>query len=206
MNGMRHQELTPSRTTQGRIGRWIVLSWIAAVALALAIAAVAGRTNQPTTTAPRGGSLQGLSATHPLLGGQQVPVGEVSSDVGYSVPIPNAEEASQSSLTATWVRTDQGQVALVFDDGKLTIMMQPANYEDPATEFKTFIDENNGDASIGQVNGQPALVIEPRTDASKSNLAWVEFDFNGIDVNVVSATYGTDQLLAVADSMQAGVS
>src|SRR6266568_6420320 len=46
---------------------------------------------------------------------------------------------------------------------------------------------------------QPALIIVPRTDGCGSNPAWVEFDRRGVDINVFSSRYGTDDLLSVAD-------
>jgi hypothetical protein len=60
---------------------------------------------------------------------------------------------------------------------------------------------NAGSTSIGQVNGQPALVVEPDTDATGANPACVEFDLNGTDVSLYSSSYGTDTLLEIADSM-----
>jgi hypothetical protein len=57
-------------------------------------------------------------------------------------------------------------------------------------------------AAIGQVNGQPALVITPNTDASThSNPAVVIFNRNSVHVGIYSNTYGTDTLLAIAESM-----
>ena len=52
------------------------------------------------------------------------------------------------------------------------------------------------------MHGQPALVISPRTDGCDSNPAWVEFKRNGIDIDIHSSSYGTDTLLAVADSLR----
>jgi hypothetical protein len=95
------------------------------------------------------------------------------------------------------------QVALVFDNGKVEITMAPAQYRNPLRNFRAFIAENRVTAAIGQVNGQPALVITPKTDATThSNPAYVEFDRNGIDINISSHTYGTGTLLAIASSMR----
>jgi len=62
---------------------------------------------------------------------------------------------------------------------------------------------NKVTAAIGQVNGRPALVITPDTDArSHSNSAVVIFNWNGVSVGIYSHTYGTDTLLAIAESMR----
>ena len=61
--------------------------------------------------------------------------------------------------------------------------------------------EKNAEAAVTQVNGQPALVITPDTDPAKTNPAWVKLDLNGIDVNIFSESYSTDQLLTVAATL-----
>jgi len=121
---------------------------------------------------------------------------------GFSVLTPHNSLASQADLSQVWVDKQRGEVALVFDGGKVTIMMWPATYSDPRTEFQTYIRENHITATIRQVNGLPALVISLHTDYYKSNPAWAEFDRAGIDINVVSASYGTSALTAIAGSMR----
>ena len=79
--------------------------------------------------------------------------------------------------------------------------MAPANYSNARTEFRRFIRENHAAAVIGHVHRHPALVITPRTDGCGSNPALVEFKHNGIDVNIYSASYGTQTLLSVADGL-----
>jgi hypothetical protein len=136
-----------------------------------------------------------------LIDGQQVSVADAASVAGFDIPVPDTTVAGPGNLTATWAAADRRQVALVFDQGKVDVVMQPAVYKDPASEYNTFISENNAKAAIGDVNGQPALVISPDTDSNQTNPAWVEFDLNGTDINIFSVGYTTDQLLAVADSM-----
>jgi hypothetical protein len=179
---------------------WIISSWTVATAIGLAIAAVMTGASEGRTPV-RGGTLAGLSPTQPLLGGQQIALANASSAVGFSVPIPDTQVASRGTLTATWAVASRQQVALVFGQGALTATMQPADYKDPASEFSAFVSETNSQASLGKVDGLPTLVITPGTDYYKTNPAWVEFDLNGIDINIFSASYSTDQLLAVADSM-----
>ena len=126
---------------------------------------------------------------------------QASSAVGFKVPVPDTSIASQGNLTATWARADMQQVALVFDQGKLTIVMQPAVYQDPSTDYQTVISENSAKASVSQVAGLPVLIITPNTDYYKTNPALVRFDLNGRNVDISSASYTTDELLAVAASM-----
>jgi len=140
--------------------------------------------------------------THPLVHEQKTTVAAAQALVGFPVSVPRDAALNNVSLSQAWVNRQQRQVALVLGGGKVTIMMWPATYRDPLTEYKTYIAENHVTAVIGQVNGQPALVITPGTDISRSNPAWVEFDRAGIDVNLESSSYGTGTLLGIADSMK----
>jgi hypothetical protein len=131
--------------------------------------------------------------------------------VGFPVPVPSTAAASRANLTHVWVSSTRyisrknRQVALVFDGGKIDILMHRETYQSALHYFHAFIaeKEKNGGvtAEIGQVNERPALVISPGTNYSHSNPAVVNFWRNGIDVGIYSHTYGTETLLAIAESM-----
>jgi len=128
--------------------------------------------------------------------------------VGYPVPVPSTPAASRANLTQVWVAPrNNRQAALVFDHGKLDILMAPKTRQGALYYFHAFIaeKEKNGGvtAAIGQVNGQPALVISPGTNYSHSNPAVVNFWRNGIFISIYSNTnaYGVHILLAIAESM-----
>ncbi|HEV2371771.1 MAG TPA: hypothetical protein VGS19_06330 [Streptosporangiaceae bacterium] len=131
---------------------------------------------------------------------KQVTVAQAAASAGFPVVVPNSALASTKNLAKVWV-SPAHQVALVFDHGKITVMMSPAIYHDAAAFFKKLQVGLNGKSEITQVNGQPMLVIFPHTDPGRPNPAWVEFDLGGVDTNVVSQTYGTAALLAIARSM-----
>ena len=182
---------------------WVMVGWVVAVIVGLVVVAAVTR-GHAAPSAQSAGDLSLPTLAQPFVNGQKTTVADAQAAAGFTVPMPNVTAANSGNLTQTWLDSDQRQVALVFDGGKLTIMMSPATYKDPTSEFETFIAENNAVAALGQVNGQPALVIQPDTDVNKSNAAWVEFEQNGIDVNVVSDSYGTETILKAAESMQAG--
>jgi hypothetical protein len=126
---------------------------------------------------------------------------------GYPVPMPSTAAASRVNLTEVWVAPHNGrQAALVFDKGKVRILMSPATYQLALGYFHAFVREkskNRVTAAIGQVNGRPALVVTSNTSAlTHSNPAVVNFWRNGILISIYSNTYGTGTLLAVANSMQ----
>ena len=144
----------------------------------------------------------------PGLGAERTTVAGAQAAVGYPVPVPSTAAASRASLTQVWVASHNGrQVALVFDNGKVDILMHRATYQSALHYFHAFIaekSENGGvTAAIGQVNGRPALVIWPGTNYSHSNSAVVNFWRNGILISIYSNTkaYGTHTLLAIAESM-----
>lgn len=180
---------------------------IAAAATATALVAVAGLVisivmtrSSPAST----GQAPGEPPTNwaqPLIHGEKTTVAGAQAAVGFTVAVPNDPAASRGDLTQTWVEAQPREVALVFDRGKVDIMMGPAIYRDPASFFKKFSAEMDAKTAIMQVNGHPALVITPHTDPNNPNPAWVEFDRNGIDINIASTAYGTSVLLRIADSM-----
>jgi hypothetical protein len=141
-----------------------------------------------------------------LTGAEKTTVSGAQAAVGYLVPVPSTAAASRANLTQVWVNVPIGhQVALVFDNSKVEILMHRATYQSALHYFRAFVaekDKNGGvTAEIGQVNARPALVIQPGTDHSHSDPAVVSFWRDGIDVGIYSNTYGTDTLLAIAESM-----
>jgi hypothetical protein len=142
---------------------------------------------------------------------EKTTVAGAQAKAGFPVPVSSTAAASRDSLTQVWVNGNtiprkKRQVALVFDNGKVQILMHRATYQSDLRNFRAFVREkskNKVTAAIGQVNGRPALVITPGTAAyTHSNPAVVEFNLNGIDVGIYSHTYGTDTLLAIASSMR----
>jgi hypothetical protein len=136
----------------------------------------------------------------PLISGTNTTVAGAQSVARYVVPMPDVPAARLANLTQTEVF--QRNVALVFDRGKVTITMRPAAYRDSLKLFRKFVSQSTATEVIGDVHGQPALVISPRTDGCGSNPALVEFKHDGIDIRIYSSSYGTDTLLTVADSFR----
>jgi hypothetical protein len=143
----------------------------------------------------------GPSLAHPPPLAHRMSLASASRAVRRPVPQAHTAIAGPRNLTAVWVDKEARQVALVYGNGDVTITMAPATYGNPKAAFSTFRRENHATTSLGSVDGNVALVISPRTDARRSNPAWVEFDDNGVDVNVVSHTRGRAALQTVAQSL-----
>ncbi|HEV2374231.1 MAG TPA: hypothetical protein VGS19_18995 [Streptosporangiaceae bacterium] len=138
--------------------------------------------------------------SHPFPHERQVTVAQAAPSAGFPVDVPNTGIANEKTLTKVWV-SPAHQVALVFDGGKVTIMMWRAIYHDPASFYAKLRVGLHAKSMIAHSNGYPLLVITPHTDPTGKNPAWVEFDKAGVDTNIASQTYGTATLLAIARSM-----
>ena len=73
---------------------------------------------------------------------------------------------------------------------------------DPAVFLSKLRAGIDAKTAIIQIDGRPTLVITPHTDPNNPNPAYVEFDRQGVEVNIYSNTYGTRTLLGVAQSMR----
>jgi hypothetical protein len=150
-----------------------------------------------------------------VLGAEKTTVAGAQAKVGYPVPVPSTPAASRANLTQVWVAPrNNRQVALVFDKGKVDILMWPSTYQFALYYFHAFVREkkkngitvapNGATVAIGQVNGRPALVKPPDTNGPHHNNASVDFWRNGVLISVFSNTkaYGTHTVLAIARSMR----
>jgi hypothetical protein len=191
----------------------VVAAWAITAVLGLVIVGkVTGSGPTPTGSAQHTGSLPGLGWNpnrYPLgppgLAEKTTAAGARAA-VGFPVLVPSDAAASPVNLTQVWVNKHNGEVALVFDKGKADITMARATKQNDLRYFQAFVTQKNKNRvtdAIGQVNGQPALVITPDTSAiCHCNPAVVEFNRNGIHVSIYSNTYGTGTLLAIANSMR----
>lgn len=189
---------------RARICRFVMLAFVAVAGLGMVTTSCATRSGSSGSTGGAAGGSAAENWAQPLPGGVATTVAGAQAVVDFPVSMPDDPPvASQMNLTQAWVDGHAGQVALVFDEGNTVIEMWtwPSYYPDPVTRFNQLLASISATAAIEQVAGQPALVIQPDTDAIQANRAWVEFDFNGVDVNISSDTYGTDALLQVADSL-----
>ena len=211
----------PKRRPASRPSARLRLAWrprrrriviVAATSCILVLAAAAGLmlvTAKPprpvsgrgsTGLGPAGGA--GPNWNRPLPGAKRTTVAGAQASVGFGVPLPHGAVASRGDLTGVWV-IPRLVVELVFDGGRVTIIMQRATYRDPARWFRTELAEiKTGSAVLGTVSGQPAVVVTARTDADRSNPALVQFDRHGIDIHVISTSYGPATLVRIADSVR----
>jgi hypothetical protein len=169
--------------------------------LVVVVSLVATGCGSSRPTVVTASSVAGVSLARPLPGARPMSLAAARAAVDFPVPQPDVAAAGPANLSGIWADGKSEQVALVYSGGDVTVMLARAADADPRTEFSKFIRENRARARLGSVDGDVALVISPHTDAKRSNPAWVGFDHDGVDVNVVSATRGTAVLLTVAGSL-----
>jgi hypothetical protein len=181
--------------------KWVYTAIATAGGLGLLLAIVLATGVVRLGGTPRCSRVASRPGEGPLVGGKTTSVAGAQSIARFPVLTPDVGAARLSNLTQTWVNKERN-VALVFAHGKVTITFAPAMYRSALKEFQRFIAQNHVTAAISHVHRDPALASTPHTDGCRSNPAWVEFKRSGIDINVYSASYGTDMLLSIADSLR----
>src|SRR5260370_24539814 len=205
MGGVREKM---SRTSRPRsIARPVraLLLVTAGWAIAAAVTAAVAGTAAPAPRAAAPGAAAARPDSDPLVVGQKTTLAAARAAAGFPVMMAAPSSAlAHTDLAQAWINPQNRQVALVLDQGKITIMMWPvaAAHKNAVSYFKDFIAHNHSTAFIAQVNDSPALVIEPQTDIKHSNPAWVEFYRRGVDINIYSASYGSRALLGLASTMK----
>jgi hypothetical protein len=180
----------------------VIPAWVAVVA---ACSLAAGCQSPPHSQIKVSTGRVVLKTSDPLIVGQRTSVAGASAAVGFRVLTPRPSPAiARVDIAQVWVNSKLRQVALVLDNRKITVMMWPvqAARRNAVKYFRAFMAQNHASIYIGRVNGSPALVIRPRTDAGRSNPAWIEFYRHGIDINIYSASFGPKALLELAASMR----
>ncbi len=195
----------PEVVPRGRVGTWGRLGAAAAVSVALLATVATVVSSRGRDQRARGSFLAlpghlALNTREPLVGAKKTTLAAAEVGADFVVPVPHSAVASTRNLSAVWLGSAR-RVALVFSGGEVSMELAPAAYRHPRQSFETFVSENTARASVQSLGGRPVLVIVPRTDPGRSNPAWVELDWNGVDVNIFSHHYGTRVLLRIAASL-----
>jgi hypothetical protein len=195
-------------------------AWAVAVlaAVATVVAITAARSGAAPATAshsirPAVAGEPPVNWKMPLIGAHQTTLAAASRAAGFAVPMPDVAApirvgsgpANQIRMTLSQVWMNQARaIALVFNGGRVTVLVSPASYRHAGQAFRTELAAIKvGRAAIDRISGKPALVVQPRTDYTKSNPALVEVYRHGLDINVISTKLGTNTLQAIAATVRA---
>jgi hypothetical protein len=138
----------------------------------------------------------------PLPFGVKSDLADAQDAINATIPMPKVPFASSDNVSAIWADTSNKQVAVQFDDGSITMMIQPSLYADPLNDLKQRAAGINAAVSVLELAGGPALVIVPDTDTTDAdNPAWVEYVLSGLDINIYSESRDEGELVKLADSL-----
>jgi hypothetical protein len=121
----------------------------------------------------------------------------------FSIPIPQAALANSENLVEVWSEPEAPEVGLVFEsDGhKVVLDLYPSAIRRPEAAIQQEIDLHVSEASIVQINGEPALLTEPGTDQPGTNPAALRFVHEDVEVLLLSSDLTTSDLVAIAESL-----
>jgi hypothetical protein len=162
---------------------------------------VTSDTNSSATASPAGSTGE---AESPIGGGRIVDLPTAESEMPFTLLLANSPLANEGNLSAVWSEPDGPEVGLVYDDGggrQLVVDLYAAYLDNPEGQYQSEIDLGIADERITTILDQPALVTEPFSDVPKTNPAWVRFEVEGVDVNLFSFQYSTQELIGVAETL-----
>lgn len=157
----------------------------------------------------------GFSVSAPLRGAQSVSLAAAASAVGGTLALPassSADTAAMGKVFEAQTTDDSGAtdtwVAVTYPANSIVVEYEtPVPYSDPAATYQAYVDETpanlSGLASVGQVGGHPALILQENKGSTGSNPASVEFVLNGVKVAVIGYQ-SANTLLTVAQSIVQG--
>jgi hypothetical protein len=201
-----------TRRSHGVLAGFTGVAIVCLTAIALAACSAAQPVKPERGSATKAMALEpSVDWSQPLRNAHRATLAKVGEGLGFAIPMPKVGSVIRVSgaapdrirLTAGPVWVSGPETALTFNRGTVTVLVGRATYKSPGRAFRTELAAIKvGRAAIGRVNSRPALIVQPRTDYTKSNPALVEFELHGLDINVISTRFGTNLLTAIAESIQ----
>ena len=210
--GARSRRWLPGRSLRRmRLARPAVMAGMVATAAVAAVAIVL--INVPTSRSPIARPTQGACAAPygngrvPFPDGYRTTLARAQSAAGFPIPVPHSSLTGRT-VPEIWVGQGSPLVALVYGREKLKILLErwPISKNQSMHKPEEWFRYQRGimarnSATLGRVNGEPALIVRPHSDYCHSNPALVTFYRHGLEINVSSPDYGTTELLKIAQSI-----
>jgi hypothetical protein len=152
--------------------------------------------------------------SQPLHDASVVTLSQAAADLGSALPLPSTQLTGSSTLGRVTHAQDLNEdgstsdtVAVSYPASNLVVEYQnPAPYSDPATAYQAYVDQTPatlaGLASVGNVDGYAALILELNKGATGDNPASVEFVIGKIRIAVIGYQ-PSKSLLPIAESIAA---
>jgi hypothetical protein len=197
----------------GNKRRVIALSLVVGAAIGVAGAEVLFTDPTASTAVSRFAGPR-FSVSQPLHDASVVTLSQAAADLGSALPLPSTQLAGSSTLGRVTHAQDLNEdgstsdtVAVSYPASNLVVEYQnPAPYSDPATAYQAYVDQTPatlaGLASVGNVDGYAALILELNKGATGDNPASVEFVIGKIRIAVIGYQ-PSKSLLPIAESIAA---
>jgi hypothetical protein len=154
-----------------------------------------GRQAVPGPTVPFARALEG-----PLDDGVPTTLAQARLAVPFPVSLPSHPLANSGNLEEVFI-SPQHHVALVFSSNVLIILQEP-DFDNGATELADLVSSGSvKNGRIDEVQGQPALVIEPDSDAARRNPGSLQFVRNGVSRTLYGEHLTGTRLKQIAETM-----
>lgn len=130
-----------------------------------------------------------------------ITLAEAEGKVPYPLLLPDSSFANAKSLS-TLVLCSPTELISVFDSG-IRMYTDVSDIADPNENWKQAAADDPNEASFGSIEGQPALLIDPSMDQTKTAKGSVSFVLNKTLVIVEgSGSQSLDDLISVAQTVR----
>lgn len=180
-----------------------VIVTVVIVAALVIFAFVQGQANKTTTN--RGQVPPGMNEDPAVraaaLGMRQVDAATAASATVQHAVL-SASDLPEETLASTWVSANREEVLEVYESGLTVLTENPEIGTDPLKYYEAVVAEAaRPSVYLTEVNGVPALAVEPNTDKLGTNPGLVRFQFRGFSVVVSGRGMSVTYLSGVASRL-----
>jgi hypothetical protein len=134
-------------------------------------------------------------------GGERVDFNAAVAAAPYSVVLPSDTLASADELVGTWDCPDSA-TRMEFRTG-VNVVADVNTIKDPLAAWQGLADTNTLIYSVGEIQGNPALFIDPEADPKDDAEGGITVVLDGVYVSVGGdGTIPLKELVAVAESLE----
>lgn len=125
---------------------------------------------------------------------------EAADSTGHD--ILSGGQLSSERLLSTWVTPAGDEVMEVYESGLTVVTEEPEIGPDPLKYYEAVVaDANRPSVYITEINGVPALAVEPNTDELGTNPGLIRFESQGMSVVLSGKNMTVDYLMRVAEQL-----
>jgi len=132
--------------------------------------------------------------------GTKVSVDQAKADESFPVLFPNTALADSNNLDGVW--ECPGAIVQMWFASGVHLSLQESAMKDPSDVWKRLAEQDPSTTSVGTVRGQPASLIDPAKDPTRSIGGAVVVVDDGVQITVTgNGKQALDDLIAVTESL-----